>query len=118
MSETDLEAIARQYYTLVDAERYDELVALFAEDVRYERPGQDPIQGREALRTFYLDERPLEDGTHEIHDVVADGTSVAVRGTFTGRQGGETVELGFADFHEFEDDEIACRYTFTDRDEL
>lgn len=109
-------AVARRYYDLVDAGENEELVALFTEDVVYERPGQDRIEGEDALRRFYEEERPLSDGEHELHSVVAEGDTVAVRGTFRGKQGGETVELGFADFHEFEDGEIARRYTFTDRD--
>jgi len=110
------ESVARRYYNLVDSGEYDELVALFSEDVSYERPGQTSIEGRAALREFYETGRPLSDGEHELHSVVADGETIAVRGTFRGEQDGEPVELGFADFHEFEDGEIARRYTFTDRD--
>lgn len=110
------EEVARHYYELVDAEEYDELVALFTEDVVYERPGQSTIEGEEALRAFYEEGRPLSNGEHELHDVVANGDTVAVRGTFRGEQDGESVELGFADFHEFDGERIARRYTYTDRD--
>ena len=112
------ESKVRRYYDLVDAGEYEKLVALFASDVVYERPGQEAIRGREALRAFYEDGRPLSDGSHDLHSVVRDGDTVAVRGTFEGEQGGETVSFGFADFHEFVDGEIARRYTFTDRDEV
>ena len=112
------EATVRQYYELVDEGAYDELVELFAEDVRYERPGQAAIEGRDALRKFYEEGRPLEDGSHELESVVADGATVAVRGRFTGRQDGESVAFAWADFHEFDGDHIARRYTFTDRDEV
>lgn len=118
MTPTDPESVVRQYYDLVDAGRYDELVSLFAETVRYERPGQDAIEGHDALREFYESGRPLEDGSHEVHDVIVDGTTAAVRGSFTGTQHGERVEFGFADIHELENGEIARRYTFTDRDEV
>lgn len=118
MTENTPEATVREYYDLVDAEEYDALVALFAEEVRYERPGQGAIEGRDSLREFYLDGRPLEDGAHEVHDVVVDGTMAAVRGTFSGVQGGERVSFDFADFHEFADGKIHRRYTFTDRDEV
>ena len=118
MDGNDPESVVRRYYDLVDAERYDDLVALFAEDVRYERPGQEPIEGRDALRTFYEEGRPLDDGAHEVHDVIVDGGTVAVRGTFSGRQDGERVAFGFADVHEFDGGSIACRHTFTDRDEV
>ncbi|SDQ92770.1 nuclear transport factor 2 family protein [Natronobacterium texcoconense] len=121
----DPETIVREYYDLVDADEYGDLVDLFTDDVRYERPGQGTIESRGALRTFYEEERPLEEGSHEVHDVVVDEDSegrvtVAVRGSFSGRQNEEPVELGFADFHELNDagDAIARRYTFTDRDKL
>ena len=112
------ESVVRSYYEYVDAEQYDDLVACFAEDVRYERPGQPAIAGREDLRSFYLEGRPLEDGSHEIRDVVVDGNTVAVRGSFSGLQNGQEVAFGFADFHELEAGEIVRRYTFTDRDEV
>ncbi|RKD98399.1 nuclear transport factor 2 family protein [Halopiger aswanensis] len=114
----DPESVVRDYYEYVDAERYDDLVDLFADDVRYERPGQGAITGREELREFYLDGRPLEEGSHEVHDIVVEEDTVAVRGSFTGLQGDERVAFDFADFHEFEDGKISRRYTFTDRDEV
>lgn len=107
----------RAYYDYVDAEDYDALFALFAEDVTYERPGQPAIEGMNDFREFYHEGRPLEDGSHEVHDVVADGDTVAVRGTFSGVQDGTEVSFGFADFHVFDaDGTIGHRYTFTDRD--
>lgn len=127
------ESVARRYYDLVDAGEYEELVSLFSEDVVYERPGQTVIEGRTALKRFYQEGRPLSKGEHELHDVVVDseersasgnrpqsndGGTVAVRGTFRGEQDGETVEIGFADFHEFDAGEISRRYTFTDRDSV
>lgn len=115
---TDPEATVRRYYRLVDDDAYEDLVELFAPDIRYERPGQDPIEGRDALRRFYLEGRPLSEGRHEVHAVLVDEDSVAVRGTFSGRQQGRPVSFGFADFHEFEDGLIARRYTYTDRDTL
>ena len=112
----DTEATVREYYTLVDAGDYEALVDLFAEDVRYERPGQGVITGRDQLRRFYHEERPLENGAHEVHDVVATDDRAAVRGRFTGELDGEAVAFGFADFHEFAEGQIVRRYTFTDRD--
>ena len=112
----DPESVARRYYELVDDGAYEELVALFSEDVLYERPGQKRIEGEAALREFYETGRPLSNGEHELHSVVSDGDTVAVRGTFRGEQAGERVEIGFADFHEFEAGEIVRRDTYTDRD--
>lgn len=112
----DPESVARRYYDLVDAGDYDGLVSLFSENVVYERPGQPAIEGEAELREFYQAGRPLSAGEHQLHSVVREGDTVAVRGTFRGRQDGDPVEIGFADFHEFSDGEIVRRYTFTNRD--
>ena len=107
----------RRYYDLVDEERYQELFDLFAGDVVYERPGQDPLEGIAEFERFYLEDRPLKDGSHTLYDVVIEGDTAAVRGSFSGRQNGESVTFGFADFHTFDESgKIAFRYTYTDRD--
>lgn len=107
----------RAYYDAVDDDRIDDLLALFADDVVYDRPGQQPIEGKGELEAFYREDRPLSDGSHAVNDVLLDGDRAAVRGTFAGVQAGERVELGFADVHVFDDDGlIAERYTYTDRD--
>ncbi|MFB6124869.1 MAG: nuclear transport factor 2 family protein [Halanaeroarchaeum sp.] len=116
---TDHEELVRSYYERVDAEDYEGVFALFAEDVVYDRPGQEPIAGMADFREFYLTGRPLEDGEHTIDDVVVEGDVAAVRGEFSGVQDGDRVAFGFADFHEFDDaGQIARRFTYTDRDEV
>ena len=118
MATADPETV-RQYYEYIDAEDYEAVFSLFAEDVTYERPGQSNLSGMAEFREFYLEQRPLEDGRHEVHDVVAEGDTVAVRGAFAGMQGDEEVSFGFADFHRFDDEgKIAERWTYTDRDEV
>ena len=117
MTNPDPEAV-RDYYDRIDAEEYEAVFALFADDVTYERTGQR-LDGMAEFREFYLEDRPLEDGDHEVHDVVVDGETVAVRGEFAGTQDGERVSFGFADFHRFDDDgRITERWTYTDRDEV
>lgn len=107
----------RSYYEYVDDEAYEELFALFADDIVYERPGQSSIDGIEAFREFYHEGRPLEDGTHAVDRIVAEADTVAVSGRFSGVQDGTEVAFGFADFHTFDDDGlITHRITYTDRD--
>jgi hypothetical protein len=115
MDETARKGVVERYYEHVDDGDVDALVALFAEDVVYDRPGHDAIEGRDALEHFYREERPLTDGSHELTTVVVEGETVMVAGEFTGRQDGERVALGFADVHEFDGDLIARRKTYTDR---
>lgn len=117
MSENADPDAARRYYELVDDDDVEGILGLFSADAVYERPGQPTIEGRADLRAFYETGRPLSDGEHTVHAVVADGDTVAVRGSFEGEQDGERVAFGFADFHEFDDDGlIAYRHTYTDRD--
>ncbi|UPV73100.1 nuclear transport factor 2 family protein [Halorussus limi] len=118
MTKADPEAV-RSYYDYVDAEEYEEVFSLFADDVTYDRPGQSHLDGMAEFREFYLEDRPLEDGDHEVHQLVAEGDTVAVRGRFAGTQDGEEVAFDFADFHRFDDDgKITSRWTYTDRDEV
>jgi len=114
-----LRETVREYYQRIDAGDHDGLLALFAADVTYERPGQGAIEGIDDLERFYRHERPLSEGDHDLQAVVVDGDTAAVRGRFTGRQGDRRVAFGFADFHTFDDDGlIAHRVTYTDRDEV
>mgnify|MGYP000081809298 FL=1 len=109
--------VVRSYYELIDAEEYESVFALFDEDILYERPGQDDIEGMDALREFYLDGRPLTEGSHEVHSLISEDNTVSVRGTFRGLQDGAQVAFGFADFFVFTDARtIGHRYTYTDRD--
>ena len=111
--------VVRDYYEYVDAEEYDAMLSLFAADVTYDRPGRPTLDDAEDLREFYLHERSLTDGTHEIEQLLVDGDTVVVRGRFAGEQDGEAVAFGFADFHRFDEDgDIAERWTYTDRDEV
>ncbi|MFP9191857.1 nuclear transport factor 2 family protein [Natronosalvus vescus] len=120
-TDANLESHIRRYYERVDAEDIEGLLELFAPDVTYYRPGQDVIDGKADLRAFYEEGRPLEDGSHDLEMVLVDPDrrAVAVRGRFSGVQGGESVEFGFADHHEFDANGlITTRHTYTDRDSV
>lgn len=96
---SDLEARTREYYRMVDAGDIDGVIAWFAEDGTYHRPGYPPMVGAAALRAFYGGERVIESGAHRLDAVLVDGTSVAVHGRFTGRlRDGSQATVGFADF--------------------
>ena len=113
----DPESVLESYYEHVDADDTEALLELFADDVRYERPGQGVIDGIEELRAFYERDRPLENGHHEVDRLFVDGDSAAVRGRFSGVQDGDEVTFGFADHHEFDADGlITDRWSYTDRD--
>ncbi|BAL90182.1 putative SnoaL-like polyketide cyclase [Actinoplanes missouriensis 431] len=94
----------RKYYELVDGGDVPGLVELFAPDAVYRRPGYDPLVGRDELTRFYSDQRVIRDGRHRLSEVVVQGDSGAVHGTFEGTlKNGSVVALRFADFFTFSD---------------
>ena len=106
------QAIVSLYYELVDAGKVDELLTLFHEDIVYERQGTPDIHGIAAMRVFYEKERVIDEGRHELGQLMSDGPWVAVRGRFEGRlKTGTQVRLRFTDWHRFRDGLIDRRET-------
>jgi ketosteroid isomerase-like protein len=93
------------YYRDVDAEEYEAVFDLFAEDVTYTRSGPRVIQGLQEFRDFYVHDRALR-GEHTIDRMVVDGDVVAVQGRFEGTKltDGSEASFGFADFLRFDPD--------------
>ncbi|SEG70851.1 Ketosteroid isomerase-related protein [Thermomonospora echinospora] len=105
-----LEAIVRSYYDHVDAHRLEELLALFDEDIVYERQGTPRIMGIAALRRFYEQERIIDSGAHTLDQVLTGAEWVAVRGRFDGRlRDGQQVRIRFTDWHHFREGRIVRR---------
>lgn len=114
--QTEPTDMVRSYYRYVDAESYDELLGLFAEDIAYHRPGHEPLEGMDDFERFYREIRDLTDGTHDLDSVVKDDNVVAVRVTFAGKQHDSPIEIGFADFFTFDDQALITeRHTYTDQ---
>ncbi|MDT0440129.1 MULTISPECIES: nuclear transport factor 2 family protein [Streptomyces] len=99
MNEETLTALARTYYSKVDAGDVDGLLDLFTADAVYRRPGYEPMRGRQSLNSFYRGERVIAEGRHEVLSMTAESPRVAVTGTFSGvLKDGSRVRLAFADF--------------------
>lgn len=95
----DLEARTRHYYERVDASDLEGVLAWFADDAVYHRPGYPPMAGRAALADFYGGERVIVSGAHDVAEILVEADRVAVRGVFAGTlKDGTSVEVGFADF--------------------
>lgn len=111
-----IRATVEAYYEYVDAEAFDDLFALFSDGIVYHRPGQSAIEGMDEFKRFYLEVRDLEHGTHTIDKLYTDDNGVAVRGRFSGDQGGTPIDIGFADFFTFDDTGLITeRHTYTDQ---
>ncbi len=107
--------VVRRYYKLVDARALDDMLALFADDVVYRRPGYDPLRGIAELRTFYAQDRVIADGAHTLASLVEDGDRVAVEGKFRGTlRDGRKACVRFADFFVVRGGRITRRDTYFD----
>jgi len=105
----------RAYYEAVDRSDLDGLLALFAPDARYERPGYAALVGRAALSDFYRNVRVIAEGRHAIEGLVVGGDEVAVRGSFAGRaRAGNDLSVRFADFCRYRNGLIVERRTYFD----
>lgn len=107
------EATVRAYYRLVDSGDVPGLLALFADDAVYRRPGYVDMRGHADLARFYGGERVIRAGRHTLDTVVAHGLQVAVTGEFNGvLKDDRAVSLRFADFFVFERRQIVRRDTY------
>jgi ketosteroid isomerase-like protein len=105
--------LVQRYYSLIDAGRVDEMLALFDEEATYVRGGTPPMRGKAELTEFYQRRRIIENGLHEIFSIVSQGEWVAVRGRFAGTlKSGEAVDVQFADFHRIDGGCIRERFTY------
>lgn len=103
-------AKVRAYYRLVDEDDVPGLIALFAEDAVYRRPGYRPMHGHTDLKAFYTEKRVIARGTHTLTTTVADGHRVAVNGDFHGvLKDGREVSLAFADFFVLDHEQLFAR---------
>ncbi|MFE2479295.1 nuclear transport factor 2 family protein [Streptomyces sp. NPDC001194] len=111
------ESAVREYYERVDAADYEAVFDMFCEDLVYERGGTEAIVGMDEFKRFYLADRIIESGRHEVASIVENGDWVAARGVFTGQlKTAEEVSVNWADFHLFRGGKIWRRYTyFADR---
>lgn len=91
--------LVQKYYAAVDEGDVEGVVALFEVDAEYSRPGYSHMSGREAIRSFYAEDRIIESGLHNVESIVSDSETVAVEGSFKGTlRGGTETEVKFADF--------------------
>jgi ketosteroid isomerase-like protein len=112
-STQDLRDTVRRYFAAVDANDFDRVLELFDDNVIYERPGYDPIEGKERLKRFFTSERVIANGAHDIQGVLAEGDRVSAWGEFEGTsRTGTQLREGWCDIYEFRDARIFRRRTY------
>lgn len=96
------------YYRLLDAQQFEVLLALYADNIVYNRCGTI-ISGMPELRQFFMNERGLR-GIHTAHEIYELDREVIAKGSFVGKNPeGSLVVLQFAEFYYFDDEDKICR---------
>lgn len=114
MAETkDVRTVVGAYFAAVDANDFDALLELFDDDIVYERPGYEPMRGKDRLRQFFTTERVIASGKHQIEDILAVGDKATAWGSFQGTShDGNTLSEKFCDVYEFRNQRIYRRSTY------
>lgn len=94
------ENFVTELFRKVDARDWDALATSFAPDVVYERPGYEPLMGRERVMRFYREERVIASGQHSLERVVLDEGGGACWGRYVGvHRDGSPIDERFADVY-------------------
>ncbi|MDZ7746752.1 MAG: nuclear transport factor 2 family protein [Halobacteriales archaeon] len=101
---------AERYYHSIDADEYEALRALLADDFVHDR-GDMRLDGRDAFVAFMRDERPDTETSHELAAIYESDAGIAAEGTLR-RASGE-VMFSFVDTFRFEDGVIRALTTYT-----
>jgi hypothetical protein len=97
----------------IDARNWESLRGRFCEDAVYERPGYDPLEGREAILHFYEKVRIIISGEHQLTRIVTNEECGASWGRFVGKsRQGDDLDERFADCYTFEDGKVKTRVSY------
>jgi ketosteroid isomerase-like protein len=110
-----LSAAVREYYRNIDRHDIKAALSCYMPNAVYRRPGYDAFVGFRAISTFYLKDRAISGGRHELEAVIEDGDMVAVHGSFHGTsRSGDPTSVRFADFWRFSGLLVVERNTYFD----
>lgn len=98
------------YYGAVDKADYDRMLTVFAEDVEYLYPGEEPMHGHDEVRAFFEERRQTKNTTHDVFRRVHDDTATVCEGTITGKFGDDPLDGAYVGVFEFDDDAERIEY--------
>lgn len=102
-----------EMFDFIDSRQWAGLREKFCDDVVYERPGYDPIEGLDDLLTFYSEVRIIASGKHHLSHVVVNEGAGASWGRFIGEgKDSSPLDERFADVYTFENGKIKHRTSY------
>lgn len=100
-------------YKSIDREEWDQLGIYFHENIVYDRPGYQSMQGYSEVSEFYKRSRLVSKGVHTVIKLVTQGEYCFYSGMFEGTlKNGKDVQLEFADYFEIADNKVIYRKTY------
>lgn len=102
---SDRDELIDEYYAALDVDEPSEIVAPFTDDVVYRYPGEEPLEGRDAVEAFFAEGRPTSETTHTVTRRVHGEEATACDGHIAGtKEGVGSFEAEYAGFFEFDDE--------------
>ncbi|MBM4188569.1 MAG: nuclear transport factor 2 family protein [Gemmatimonadetes bacterium] len=93
----------RTMFQAIDGRDWDALANQLHPEVRYDRPGFEPLMGRDAVIHFYREVRQIH-GRHHLDHLIANDREGAHFGHFVGaKPDGTPFTADYADYYGFKD---------------
>jgi ketosteroid isomerase-like protein len=102
-----------EMFRRIDARDWAALEDSFHPDRVYERPGYEPLVGRDQVLRFYREVRVIASGEHQLERVLTEPDAGACWGRFVGlHKNGSAIDERFADAYLLQDGRIRMRRSF------
>lgn len=110
------DSLIRTMFKSIDCADWPSLATCLHPEVTYERPGYEPLAGRERVMRFYRHERAVTTGRHTVEGILVSHGEAAAWGVMSGvLTDGRQVTVRFAEIYQFAQGRIQRRrsYFFT-----
>jgi ketosteroid isomerase-like protein len=93
------------YFDALDENDYSLVEPYLSADLVYRSVGLDALHGPDGLRRYFEELRPFAGTVHEVENRMHSENGSAAEGRVTGEHEGESLDTGFCDVFEFDEDE-------------
>lgn len=101
------------FFNAVDNRNWKELELMLDENIVYERPGYEPMVGRQDVMTFYTQKRIISSGRHNIKNILINDNIIVCNGSFSGESNQSLkLDVEFCDIYFFNGVSLFYRKTF------
>ncbi len=107
------ESVPFGLFEAVDTEDWNTLERYFHPQAVYERPGHEPMLGRDQVLDFYRNIRNVRHGNHQVTDIITNKENIVCQGRFSCvTKDGSRLTVEFSDFYLLNRGKILRRKTY------